>query len=141
MRLEYDPQADAVYIYLTDKQYAYGKDLDDQRRIDYADDNTPIGIELLCVSNGVNLSDLPYSQEIGKLLAEKAIKTYQIQDMSKIETVSENATVLQVTWAGKEDVYIFEPVKIRPKVNVELNANPERQTKNEKNIFSETVTR
>jgi uncharacterized protein YuzE len=141
MRLEYDPQADAVYIYLTDKRYAYGKDLDDQRRIDYADDNTPMGIELLCVSNGVNLSDLPHSQEIGKLLAEKAIKTYQIQDMSKIETVSGNATVLQVTWAGKEDVYIFEPVKIRPKVNVELSANPERQTKNERNIFSETVTR
>ena len=36
MEFKYDAQADAIYIYLSDKPYAYGKDLDDERRIDYA---------------------------------------------------------------------------------------------------------
>ena len=35
MRLEYDKEADAIYIKLSDMPYAYGKDLDDLRRIDY----------------------------------------------------------------------------------------------------------
>ena len=68
MKFKHDPQADAIYIYLRDKPYAYGKDLDDERRIDYAADNTPIGVELLCVSKGVNLDSLPHVDEIAKLL-------------------------------------------------------------------------
>jgi uncharacterized protein YuzE len=54
MRIKYDRTADAVYVYLSNKKYAYGKDLDDSRRVDYAADDTPIGIELLCVTKGVN---------------------------------------------------------------------------------------
>lgn len=76
MRMKYDPEADAVYIYLNTKPYAYGKDLDDQRRIDYATDNTPIGIELLCVSRGVDPDDLPEQERITQLLEEKHIKVY-----------------------------------------------------------------
>ena len=53
MYIKYDKQADAVYILLSNKPYAYGKDLDNERRIDYDADGNPRGVELLCVSGGV----------------------------------------------------------------------------------------
>ncbi len=67
-RLEYDNGADAVYIYLRDVPYAYGTDLDDERRIDYGPDGAPRGIELLSVSHGVNLDGLPQRDVIAALL-------------------------------------------------------------------------
>lgn len=76
MKIKYDPEADAVYIYLRDAPYAYGKDLDNERRIDYASDNTPIGIELLCVSKGVNPDDLPEQHKIIELLEKSHIKVF-----------------------------------------------------------------
>jgi len=76
MRIKYDPDADAVYIYLSDKPYAYGKELGNERRIDYAFDDTPIGIELLCVSKGVNPDDLPEQHRVIELLESKNIKVF-----------------------------------------------------------------
>ena len=76
MRYEYDPKADALYIYLSDKEYAYGEDLDRERRIDYDQDGNPIGVELLCVSNGVSLENLPHRQEVEKTLKELHIKVF-----------------------------------------------------------------
>ena len=64
MRIKYDPEADAIYIKLSNAPYAYGKDLDDSRRIDYDVNGNPKGIELLCVSRGINLSGLPFADEI-----------------------------------------------------------------------------
>ncbi|MCK4368899.1 MAG: DUF2283 domain-containing protein [Dehalococcoidales bacterium] len=74
MRLEYDREADAIYIYLSDAPYAYGVDLDDERRIDYDAAGNPMGIELLCVSEGVIPNDLPHRGEIERLLAKHHIK-------------------------------------------------------------------
>ena len=66
-----------LYIYVSsDAPYAYGRDLDNERRIDYAPDGTPRGIEITCVSHGVNLDDLPRSVEIGHLLKNRNIKIY-----------------------------------------------------------------
>ena len=76
MRIKYDPEADAVYIYLHNKPYSYGKELDKERRIDYAADGTPIGIELLAVSKGVNVDDLPQQDKIVTLLEGKNIKVF-----------------------------------------------------------------
>ena len=76
MKLEYDKQADAIYIYLSDAPYAYGKDLDNERRIDYGANGEPRGVELLCVSDGVNMHDLPQSEEISRLLEGKNIKVF-----------------------------------------------------------------
>ena len=59
MEIKYDRVADAIYIKLTDMPYASGRDLDDLRRIDYDSNGNPRGIELLCVSGGVNTDDLP----------------------------------------------------------------------------------
>lgn len=75
-RVEHDKEADAIYIYLSDDKYAYGKDIDKERRIDYDANNQPIGIELLCVSEGVILDDLPHPSEVEKILIAKHIKVY-----------------------------------------------------------------
>ena len=76
MRAEYDKKADAIYIYLSDKTYAYGENLDPERRVDFAIDGTPIGVELLCVSEGVITDDLPNRSEVERLLGDKGIKIY-----------------------------------------------------------------
>ncbi len=74
MEFKHDAQADAIYISFNNKPYAYGKDLDDERRIDYASDHTPIGVELLCISKGVNLDGLPRKDEIAEVLKANATR-------------------------------------------------------------------
>lgn len=78
MEYKHDVQADAIYILLNNKPYAYGKDLDDERRIDYATNNTPVGVELLNVSKGVNLDGLPRVDEIAEAIEAKGIKIYEM---------------------------------------------------------------
>ena len=70
MRLEFDRQADAIYIYLTHEPYSYGQDLDDLRRVDFSADGKPMGIELLCVRKGIDLRDLPSRAEVEIELAK-----------------------------------------------------------------------
>lgn len=72
--LEYSPEADAAYVRLRGLPYAYGEDVDHERRIDYAADGLPIGIELLDVSGGVALDHLPHADVLGRLLADHGIK-------------------------------------------------------------------
>ena len=76
MRIKYDREADAVYVYLSSETYAYGKDLDEERRVDFSEDDTPIGIELLCVSKGVNPDDLPEQEKIIDILEKNSIKVF-----------------------------------------------------------------
>jgi len=58
-RAEYDSEVDALYVYLGDRPYGYGRDLDDTRRIDYSPDGTPRGLEFLSPrAVGVDLRDL-----------------------------------------------------------------------------------
>lgn len=73
-KFEYDRDADAVYIRLADLPYAYGEDIDHERRIDYAATGWPIGVELLCVSSGVDLDNLPEREQIAALLGANHIK-------------------------------------------------------------------
>jgi len=68
IKYTYDKEADAIYVYLNDKPYSYTIELDDSRNIDYAKDDTPIGIELLYVSNGVNTMDLPNVMAVERVL-------------------------------------------------------------------------
>lgn len=68
MKHTYDKEANAIYIYLDEKPYSFGRRLDDERSIDYAEDGTPTGIELLYVSSGVNVTGLPQSDEVAQLL-------------------------------------------------------------------------
>ncbi|MBN2074666.1 MAG: DUF2283 domain-containing protein [Dehalococcoidales bacterium] len=76
MKFKYDQTADAIYITLSNKPYAYGKDLDDFRRVDYDKNNNPRGIELLCVSNGVVTEALSMRVDIERELDRHGIKVY-----------------------------------------------------------------
>ncbi len=89
MELKHDLEAEAVYISFSSKPSAYGRELDDERRIDYAADNTPIGVELLNISKGVNLDSLPRGDEISEVIEAKGIKVYEMVRYSY--TTSENS--------------------------------------------------
>lgn len=73
MEVSYDRKADEIYIYLSDMVYSYGENLDAKRRIDYAKDGTPIGIEFLCVSEGVTIDDLPNRAEVERFFRDHGI--------------------------------------------------------------------
>ncbi len=74
LRLTHDEEADAVYVYLTDESYDHGRQLDDRRRIDFAANGSVRGIELLYVSDGVDVTGLPEQERLGRLLEEHSIK-------------------------------------------------------------------
>ena len=76
MKIRYDKQADAIYILFNDKPYAHGKDLDEERRVDYDANGNVRGVELLCVSTGVITDDLPNRLEIERALGMRGIKVY-----------------------------------------------------------------
>jgi len=102
MKFKHDPEADAIYIYLSEKPYAYGKDLDDERRIDYAANNTVIGVELLCISKGVNLNSLPYRDEIAEILEANEIKTYIMEGYPIAEGVMFSVDLTSLKAEGTE---------------------------------------
>ena len=79
MKLKHDKVADAIYVKLSNMPYAYGKDLDDLRRIDYDAESNPRGLELLCVSKGVNLEGLPQKDTFAEMLEAERISTYIVQ--------------------------------------------------------------
>lgn len=78
MELRYSPTADALYIRFSDREVAYSDNISRNGRydrgIDYAEDDTPVGIELLYVSRGVDLTDVPRADEIAALLREHRIR-------------------------------------------------------------------
>lgn len=76
MEYTHDQEANALYFRLTRKPYAYGRDLDAERRIDYARDGTPIGVEITCVRSGVNLDGMPARDEIAAVLHDLNIPIY-----------------------------------------------------------------
>jgi uncharacterized protein YuzE len=71
MHIEYDVEADALYITLKEAPYAYGRDLDDSRRIDYAADGIPVGVEILFPSQGIDLAGLPLDERTRKDLEDR----------------------------------------------------------------------
>jgi uncharacterized protein YuzE len=76
MKYEYDPEADSAYVLINDLPHSYSNEVDETRFIDYSDDGTVIGIELLYIGSGVDTSDLPYRIELIALLAENNVKVF-----------------------------------------------------------------
>ena len=77
LHVESDPVADAVYVQLIDEPIGYTQALDDNRLIDYTiNPGKPVGVDLLAVSEGVNLNDLPAVETIKKILKGLGIKSY-----------------------------------------------------------------
>ncbi len=76
LTLHHHPEADAIYIRLNDLPYAVGEDLDHERRIDYAANGEPVGIEILGVSEGIDTHGLPHETAISRLAKEHALKVF-----------------------------------------------------------------
>lgn len=121
MKIKYDRESDALYIYLNSKPYAFGQDLDDERRIDYADDSTPMGVELLYVGKGVNLEGLPEAVKIGKAIERKGIKTYKMKMKKPDFIISEQwrTILIEINYTSsariddeKSDIRIPEEVTV-----------------------------
>jgi hypothetical protein len=72
-QLKYGRESDAAYFRIRGLPYAYGEDIDLERRVGHASDGTPIGIELLDVSGGVDLDHLPERDGVARLLEKHAI--------------------------------------------------------------------
>jgi uncharacterized protein YuzE len=70
MHLDYDQEADALYISF--REETQGRvvtyELDERRRID-RDDLGDVGVEILDVSLGIDLTGLPRREEIAALLS------------------------------------------------------------------------
>lgn len=77
LRIETDPTADAIYIQLLDEPIGYSEELDDNRLIDYTmNPGKPVGVDLLAVSEGVKLNDLPEAKVVGTILKALGVKVY-----------------------------------------------------------------
>jgi len=77
LHIESDPIADAIYIQLIDEPIGYTKELDDNRLIDFTlNPGKPVGVDLLAVSEGVQLNDLPEVETIEKILNGLGVETY-----------------------------------------------------------------
>ena len=78
--VEYDPEHGLMYIWL-DRQKAWHhmRSVDGCRNVDYAQDETPIGVELICVKQGVELTGLPSPDELRVVLERYGIPILQVQ--------------------------------------------------------------
>jgi uncharacterized protein YuzE len=75
LKVDTDPKADAVYITLLDEPVGYSKELDANRIIDCTiNPGKAVGIDLLSVSKGVKITDLPEAEAVEKILKGLGIK-------------------------------------------------------------------
>lgn len=58
MRIEYDREADALYIQIQEKYVAKTKEVEEGVMVDFDEENRLIGIELLDVTKRFTLSDI-----------------------------------------------------------------------------------
>ena len=69
MRVEYDRQADAIYIHLTDAEVATTREVEDHLIVDLDGAGKMVGIELLFVSDYLSPDDIA-SFTVTNLLSE-----------------------------------------------------------------------
>jgi uncharacterized protein YuzE len=55
---EYDQEADALYVRLTESERSRAVEIDDATFVDLASDQTAVGIEFLYASHGLNLDEV-----------------------------------------------------------------------------------
>jgi uncharacterized protein YuzE len=58
MKIEFDKQADALYIYIQEKEVARTKEIEEGILVDFDKNNLLIGIEILDVTKRFSLSDI-----------------------------------------------------------------------------------
>jgi uncharacterized protein YuzE len=67
---EYDPDADAIYVYLRDARPVKTVAIDDFRNIDYDGEGRVVGVEFLDVGGGIDLHDVPFAHRVGQLISD-----------------------------------------------------------------------
>jgi uncharacterized protein YuzE len=72
MTFDMDTVADTVYVHVSDAEVASTRELDPQCIIDYDAHGGIIGIEFLGVRRGVDLSGLPYEDELATYFGERS---------------------------------------------------------------------
>jgi len=77
VKLEYDERADAIYVPMATAEWHHQVNLDDRRILDYNENGLLIGIELLGVSNGIDVEGLPETTLLAKALTELGIAILQ----------------------------------------------------------------
>jgi uncharacterized protein YuzE len=77
LAVTYDPVADAVWIKLRRGTYAETRELDSRRLLDVASDGTVLSVELLDVSDGVDVAGLPAADDITTALERHGIRVLQ----------------------------------------------------------------
>jgi hypothetical protein len=78
VEVEYDREHRVLYIRLDpSKPHGYTRSLDLYRVVDYADDGTPIGVELISPNRGVDLTGLPQPEKIQEVLDRHGLKVLQ----------------------------------------------------------------
>jgi uncharacterized protein YuzE len=65
MQVQYDPEADAIYVRLRESEGSIRTErVDERRMVDYNAGGDVVGVELLSVSRGVDLTGLPEASRI-----------------------------------------------------------------------------
>jgi uncharacterized protein YuzE len=71
MKLVLDQEADAAFVYVSDRpepgEVIQTRALDSHRCVDYGANQEILGFEFLGISRGVELTGLPYRQELERL--------------------------------------------------------------------------
>lgn len=76
--LEYDESVDAAYLTFTDGAWSRQVRLDDARAVNYAEDGSVIGVELLSPRRkGVRLDGLPFANEIERVVRSVGFRVLQ----------------------------------------------------------------
>lgn len=68
--VEFDREADCLYVALSDADVTRTTSVDDARVVDYAADGTVVGVEFVGASAGVDLEGLPHAEEIDRLISD-----------------------------------------------------------------------
>jgi uncharacterized protein YuzE len=69
VHVEYDSEADAIYITFREPQGAVETEfIDDARYVDYDERGNVVGIELLGISQGIDLKGLPNADAVARAL-------------------------------------------------------------------------
>jgi uncharacterized protein YuzE len=75
--VKYDPDADAAWVFLREGPFAATEELDPRRLVDVDPDGNPLRLELLTVSRGVDVTDLPEAEQVAEALQRAGITVRQ----------------------------------------------------------------
>jgi DNA-binding XRE family transcriptional regulator len=73
-RVAYDPETPAVSVRWAEPPFAFAKEMDDARHVDYGRDGEPAGVAFLYVDEGVDLRGVPRAREVASLLEEVGVR-------------------------------------------------------------------